>query len=144
MAERDELQAARWDAIRRRVGAGLREMRGQGRSQAQLALELDEMGFHVSQSMVSRYEQGQGEVPLSLERLVGWALCCEALSSEHLREILEIAGYQLPWTRGDMRQFDALLRRFRALSPADQMTLRRRMLWHLLGLQPKRSQERSA
>ena len=89
MAERDELQAARWDAIRRQIGSGLRGMRGEGRSQAQLALELDEMGFHVSQSMVSRYEQGQGEVPLSLERIVGWALCCEVLSSEHLREILE-------------------------------------------------------
>ena len=61
MAERDELQAARWDAIRRQIGNGLRGMRGDGRSQAQLALELDDMGFHVSQSMVSRYEQGQGE-----------------------------------------------------------------------------------
>ena len=137
MAERDELQAARWDAIRRQIGSGLRGMRGEGRSQAQLALELDEMGFHVSQSMVSRYEQGQGEVPLSLERIVGWALCCEALSSEHLREIMEVAGYALPWTRGDLRQFDTLLARFRALSGADQMALRKRMLWHLLGLPPK-------
>ena len=139
MAERDELQAARWDAIRRQIGSGLRGMRGEGRSQAQLALELDEMGFHVSQSMVSRYEQGQGEVPLSLERIVGWALCCEALSSEHLREIMEVAGYALPWTRGDLRQFDTLLTRFRALSGADQMALRKRMLWHLLGLPPKSS-----
>ena len=119
-------------------------MRGDGRSQAQLALELDEMGFHVSQSMVSRYEQGQGEVPLSLERIVGWALCCEALSSEHLRQILEIAGFALPWTRGDMRQFDALLARYRALSPADQMALRKRMLWHLLGLRPGVTTERTA
>ena len=137
MAERDELQAARWDAIRRQVGTGLRGMRGRTRSQAQLALELDEMGFHVSQSMVARYEQGQGEVPLSLERIVGWALCCEALSSEHLRQILEVAGYALPWTRGDMRQFDELLVRYRALSGGDQMVLRKRMLWHLLGLRPK-------
>jgi hypothetical protein len=139
MAERDEVQIARWDAIRERIGGGLREMRGRGRSQAQLAWELDELGFHISQSMVSRYEQGQGEVPLTLERIVGWALCCDALSSEHLREILELAGYRLPWTRGDMTQFDNLLRRYRALSRPDQMVLRRRMLWHLLGLQPQTS-----
>jgi hypothetical protein len=143
MAERDELQIARWDAIRGRVGGGLRGMRGRGRSQAQLAWELDELGFHISQSMVSRYEQGQGEVPLSLERLVGWALCCDALSSEHLREILELSGYMLPWTRGDMTQFDDLLRRYRALSRPDQMELRRKMLWHLLGLRPREAQRES-
>ena len=87
MPERDEVQAARWDAIRHRIGDGLRGMRGHNRSQAQLAWEMDELGFHISQSMVSRYEQGQGEVPLTLERMVGWALCCDALSSEHLREV---------------------------------------------------------
>lgn len=136
MPERDEIQIARWDSIRDRIGTGLRSMRGPGRSQAQLAWELDELGFHVSQSMVSRYEQGQGEVPLTLERMVGWALCCAALSSEHLRELLELGGYTLPWTRGDMAQFDNLLRRYRALSRPDQMVLRRRMLWHLLGVEP--------
>jgi hypothetical protein len=136
MPERDEIQIARWDAIRDRIGSGLREMRGRGRSQARLAWELDELGFHVSQSMVSRYEQGQGEVPLTLERMVGWALCCDALSSEHLRELLELAGYTLPWTRGDMAQFDNLLLKFRSMSRPDQMALRRRMLWHLLGLHP--------
>lgn len=136
MPERDEIQVARWDAIRNQIGDGLRHMRGRGRSQAQLAWELDELGFHISQSMVSRYEQGQGEVPLTLERMVGWALCCDALSSEHLRDLLELAGYALPWTLGDMRQFDDLLRRYRALSRPDQMVLRRRMLWHLLGLRP--------
>jgi hypothetical protein len=134
MPERDELQIARWDAIRNQVGDGLRGMRPRGRSQAQLAWELDELGFHISQSMVSRYEQGQGEVPLSLERLVGWALCCDALSSEHLRQILELSGYALPWTRGDMKQFDDLLRRYRALSRPDQMVLRKKMLWHLVGM----------
>jgi hypothetical protein len=134
MSERDEVQIARWDAIRDRVGGGLRNMRGRDRSQAQLAWELDELGFHVSQSMVSRYEQGQGEVPLTLERMVGWALCCDALGSEHLRELLELAGYSLPFTRVDMVQFDNLLRKYRALSRPDQMVLRRRMLWHLLGL----------
>jgi hypothetical protein len=137
MPERDEVQAARWDAIRHRIGDGLRGMRGHNRSQAQLAWEMDELGFHISQSMVSRYEQGQGEVPLTLERMVGWALCCDALSSEHLREILELGGYALPWTRGDMKHFDDLLARYRALSRPDQMALRRRMLWHLLGLQPR-------
>ncbi len=111
------------------AGAGVRRRR--------LAWELDELGFHISQSMVSRYEQGQGEVPLTLERMVGWALCCDALSSEHLGEILEIAGYTLPWTRGDMSQFDKLLQRYRSLSRPDQMVLRRRMLWHLLGLHPR-------
>jgi hypothetical protein len=111
-------------------------MRTPGRSQAQLAWELDELGFHVSQSMVSRYEQGQGEVPLTLERMVGWALCCDALGSGHLTELLDLAGYTLPWTRGDMRQFDELLRKYRDLSRPDQMVLRRRMLWHLLGVEP--------
>jgi len=137
MPERDEVQVARWGAIRDRIGDGLRNIRGRTRSQAQLAWELDELGFHISQSMVSRYEQGLGEVPLTLERIVGWALCCNALSSAHLREILELAGYTLPWTLGDMTQFDNLLRRYRALSRPDQMVLRRRMLWHLLGLQPR-------
>lgn len=142
MPERDEVQIARWDAIRDRIGGGLRSIRGSGRSQAQLAWELDELGFHMSQSMVSRYEQGQGEVPLSLERLVGWALCCDALGSEHLREILELAGFSLPWTRGDMSQFDVVLQRYRSLSRPDQMVLRRRMLWHLLGLDPRRQPAR--
>ena len=137
MPERDELQVARWDAIRNRIGDGLRHMRGQGRSQAALAWEMDELGFHISQSMVSRYEQGQGEVPLTIERMVGWALCCDALSSEHLNEILELGGYALPFTCGDMKQFDDLLSRYRALSRPDQMELRKRMLWHLLGLRPR-------
>jgi hypothetical protein len=35
-----------------------------------------------------------------------------------------------------MKQFDLLLRKFRSMSPADQMVLRRRMLWHLLGVAP--------
>lgn len=136
MPERDEIQIARWEAIRERVGHSLRGMRGPGRSQAQLAGELDELGFHVSQSMVSRYEQGVGEVPLSLERIVGWALCCDALSSAHLAELLELAGYQLPYTTTDMKQFDRLLTTYRSLSKADQIALRRKMLWHMLGVQP--------
>lgn len=136
MPERDEIQVARWEAIREQVGRSLRGMRGRGRSQAQLAGELDALGFHVSQSMVSRYEQGVGEVPLSLERIVGWALCCDALSSQHLADLLDIAGYHLPYTPADMKQFDRLLKTYRALSRADQIALRRKMLWHLLGLRP--------
>lgn len=136
MPERDEIQVARWEAIRERVGQSLRGMRGRGRSQAQLAGELDALGFHVSQSMVSRYEQGVGEVPLSLERIVGWALCCDALSSQHLADLLEIAGYHLPYTPADMKQFDRLLKTYRGLSRADQIALRRKMLWHLLGVRP--------
>jgi hypothetical protein len=116
MPERDELQIARWDAIRDRIGSGLRGMRAPGRSQAQLAWELDELGFH--------------------ERMVGWALCCDALGSEHLRDLLDLAGYALPFTHADMKHFDDLLRRYRALSRPDQMVLRRRMLWHLLGVRP--------
>ena len=54
---------------------------GGSRSQARLAGELEELGYHVTQSMVSRYEQGLLEAPLTLERMVGWALCCEALSA---------------------------------------------------------------
>ena len=91
VSDRDEVQVARWSAIKGRVGTSLRELRqgqhasdagGFGtRSQARLAGELEELGYHVTQSMVSRYEQGLLEAPLTLERMVGWALCCEGLSS---------------------------------------------------------------
>jgi hypothetical protein len=40
-----------------------------------------------------------------------------------------------------MAQFDKLLHRYRALSRPDQMVLRRRMLWHLLGLSPRMTKE---
>ena len=36
-----------------------------------------------------------------------------------------------------MKQFDDLLTRYRSLSKPDQIVLRRRMLWHLLGVQPR-------
>jgi len=66
---------ARWSAIKGRVGASLRELRftESGHSQARLAGELEELGYHVTQSMVSRYEQGLLDAPLTLERMVGWA-----------------------------------------------------------------------
>ena len=44
MPERDEIQIDRWGAIRSRVGSGLRGMRAPGRSQAQLAWELGDLG----------------------------------------------------------------------------------------------------
>jgi hypothetical protein len=139
MSDRDEVQVARWAGIKARVGASLRELRqgpGQsvGRSQARLAGELEELGYHVTQSMVSRYEQGVLEAPLTLERIVGWALCCEALSSRAFRELLSLAGYYLPWTDADLVAFDSLLRSYRSLSLTDQVVLRGRLLWHVLGI----------
>ena len=139
MSDRDEVQVARWSAIKTRVGAALRELRqgpGQAtaRSQARLAGELEELGYHVTQSMVSRYEQGVLESPLTLERLVGWALCCEALSSRAFRELLALAGYYLPWSEADLVAFDSLLRSYRRLSLTDQVVLRGRLLWHILGI----------
>jgi hypothetical protein len=145
MSDRDEVQVARWSAIKSRVGTSLRELRqGQhamdvtlfgSRSQARLAGELEELGYHVTQSMVSRYEQGLLDAPLTLERMVGWALCCEALSSQAFKELLAFAGYYLPWTAADLRAFDDLLRSYRRLSLADQLVLRGRLLWHILGIE---------
>jgi hypothetical protein len=145
MSDRDQVQVARWSAIKGRVGASLRELRqGQhapdsgasgSRSQARLAGELEELGYHVTQSMVSRYEQGILDAPLTLERMVGWALCCEALSSPAFRELLALAGFYLPWNAADLRAFDDLLRSYRRLSLTDQVVLRGRLLWHILGLE---------
>jgi len=146
VSDRDEVQVARWSAIKGRVGASLRELRLNDpprstttspiatRSQARLAGELEELGYHVTQSMVSRYEQGVLEAPLTLERMVGWALCCEALSSRAFKELLALAGYYLPWTEADLLAFDDLLRSYRQLSLADQIVVRGRLLWHILGI----------
>ena len=145
MSDRDEVQVARWAAIKSRVGTSLRELRqGQhvvdvtlfgSRSQARLAGELEELGYHVTQSMVSRYEQGLLDAPLTLERMVGWALCCEALSSQAFKELLALAGYYLPWNPADMQAFDDLLVSYRRLSLIDQVILRGRLLWHILGIE---------
>jgi hypothetical protein len=137
MSDRDEVQVARWSAIKGRVGASLRELRlnETGHSQARLAGELEELGYHVTQSMVSRYEQGLLEAPLTLERMVGWALCCESLSSTAFKELLALAGYYLPWTEADLLAFDDLLRSYRRLSLADQIVVRARLLWHILGIE---------
>jgi hypothetical protein len=138
MSERDEVQVARWTAIKGRVGTCLREMRHHpprpARSQAKLAGDLEDLGYHVTQSMVSRYEQGLLDAPLTLERIVGWALCCEALSSQVFRELLALAGYYLPWSEADLAAFDDLLRSYRQLSLADQVVVRGRLLWHILGI----------
>jgi hypothetical protein len=139
MSDRDEVQVARWTAIKGRVGTNLRELRqgqhaGDTRSQARLAGELEELGYHVTQSMVSRYEQGVLDAPLTLERMVGWALCCEGLSSRAFRDLLQLAGYYLPWNGADLRAFDDLLRSYRQLSLADQVVVRGRLLWHILGI----------
>jgi hypothetical protein len=140
MSDRDEVQVARWSAIKGRVGSSLRELRqgdasGSGsRSQARLAGELEELGYHVTQSMVSRYEQGLLEAPLTLERMVGWALCCESLSSAAFKELLALAGYYLPWNPPDLLAFDDLLRSYRRLSLIDQIAVRGRLLWHILGI----------
>src|SRR3954447_10131290 len=99
VAERDEVQVRKWDAIREPVGGRLRTLRGV-RSQAVLAGDLEDLGYRVSQSSVCRYEQGLVDAPLSLERLVGWALCCESLSAPAFGELLELAGFRLPWPVG--------------------------------------------
>jgi len=144
VSDRDEVQVARWSAIKAGVGATLRELRqGQHapdgnagpRSQARLAGELEELGYHVTQSMVSRYEQGLLEAPLTLERMVGWALCCEGLSSQAFKDLLALAGFYLPWTQSDLDAFDDLLRSYRRLSLTDQLVLRGRLLWHILGIE---------
>jgi hypothetical protein len=140
MSDRDEVQVARWSAIKGRVGATLRELRlnetgtAPSRSQARLAGELEELGYHVTQSMVSRYEQGLLDAPLTLERMVGWALCCEALSSRAFKQLLALAGFYLPWNAADLLAFDDLLRSYRQLSLADQVVVRGRLLWHILGI----------
>jgi hypothetical protein len=139
MSDRDEVQVARWTAIKGRVGSSLRELRhsqSASRSQARLAGDLEELGYHVTQSMVSRYEQGLLDAPLTLERMVGWALCCEALSSAAFKELLAMAGYYLPWSTADLKAFDDMLRSYRRVSLTDQVVLRGRLLWHILGIEP--------
>jgi hypothetical protein len=136
MADRDEVQVARWGQIRERVGECLRELRVSeaATSQARLSGDLEDLGYHVTQSMISRYEQGVLEAPLTLERLVGWALCCGSLSGPAFRELLELAGYYLPWSPSDLARFDTLLRQYRALPLPDQIVLRRSLLWQVLGV----------
>lgn len=133
MADRDEVQIARWTAIREQVGVCLRAMRSEA-SQARLSGDLEDLGYHVTQSMISRYEQGVLDAPLSRERMVGWALCCQALSSAACQQMLELAGHFLPWPKADLKRFDETLQRARALPLPDQIILRRKLLWHILGV----------
>lgn len=124
------------------MGVLLRELRQDSSlSQARLAGELEELGYHVTQSMVSRYEQGLLDAPLTLERIVGWALCCEGLSSAVFHNLLSLAGYHLPWSETDLRAFDELLRQYRRLSLIDQVVLRGRLLWHVLGIEPRQDDD---
>jgi hypothetical protein len=134
LADRDEVQAARWEVIRLRVGGRLRSLRG-SRSQAVLAGDLEDLGYRLSQSSVCRYEQGLVDAPLTLERLVGWALCCESLSAPAFDELLKLVGFRLPWAVADLAAIDATLRHTRSLPLPDQIVVRRRLLWHLLGLE---------
>ncbi len=150
MSDRDEVQVARWTAIRERVGECLRELRtgagpdGNSTSQARLSGDLEDLGYHVTQSMISRYEQGVLDAPLSRERLVGWALCCASLSAPTFRELMELAGFYLPLSQEDLAHFDTMLRRYRALSLPDQIVLRRKLLWHILGLRSAEPEELNA
>ncbi|MSQ42622.1 MAG: hypothetical protein EXR45_00220 [Chloroflexi bacterium] len=136
MADRDEVQTARWQAIRERVGMYLRGLRLQSgaTSQARLSTDLEALGYRMTQSMVSRYEQGILDAPLSLERLAGWALCCQGLSAPMFMDLMSLVGFHLPWSIGDLQRFDQLLIRYRALSLPDQVVFRRSLLWHVLGL----------
>ena len=138
MADRDEVQAARWLAIREHVGTCLRALRHSAGSvsQARLSSDLEALGYRMTQSMVSRYEQGVLDAPLSLERIVGWALCCEALSAPVFADMMAVAGYRLTATSEELVRFDRLLAQYRALPMPDQVVLRRSLLWHLLGLRP--------
>jgi hypothetical protein len=105
-------------------------------SQARLSGDLEALGYRMTQSMVSRYEQGVLDAPLSLERIVGWALCCEALSAPGFGDVMDAAGYRVACSSDELERFDRLLAQYRALPLPDQIVLRRSLLWHLLGLRP--------
>ncbi|HEX2173146.1 MAG TPA: hypothetical protein VHL09_11960 [Dehalococcoidia bacterium] len=134
MADRDEAQVAHWETIRQQVGAHLRQMR-LGTSQAKLSGDLEDLGYRVTQSMISRYEQGVLDSPLSRERVIGWGLCCASLGSREFRELLGLFGYSIPWTAAHLDAFDRLLRDYRQLPLPDQIVLRRKLLWHVLGIE---------
>jgi hypothetical protein len=134
VSERDEVQVLKWDVVRAAVGGRLRTLRG-ARSQALLAGDLEDLGYRLSQSSVCRYEQGLVDAPLTLERLVGWALCCESLSAPAFQELLRLLGFRLPWDAADLSTIDTTLRHTRGLPLPDQIAVRRRLLWHLLGLE---------
>lgn len=140
MGDRDEAQAAHWIGIRQDVGYALRQMRT-GVSQAKLSGDLEDLGYRVTQSMISRYEQGILDSPLSRERVIGWGLCCSSLGSEAFRQLLELLGYSLPWSARELAAFDALLHEYRQLSLPDQIVLRRKLLWHILGIEPASDEE---
>ena len=45
-----------------------------------------------------------------------------------------LAGYRLPFGEQDLASIDQSLRHTRLLPLPDQIVVRRRLLWHLLGL----------
>ena len=53
--------------------------------------------------------------------------------------LLALAGYYLPWHAADLRAFDDLLRSYRQLSLTDQVAVRTRLLWHILGIEAAES-----
>lgn len=139
MSERDEVQVARWSAIKAHVGSSLRQLRG-ATSQARLSGDLEDLGYRLTQSTISRYEQGLIDSPLTLERLIGWALCCSTLSAPAFLDLLRLVGYYVPWSEEDLQAFDNTLRHYRSLSLPDQIVLRRKLLWHILGVTDDDSQ----
>ena len=80
----------------------------------------------------------------SQEEPEGWALCCASLSAPTFRELMELAGFYLPLSPEDLTHFDTILRRYRALPLPDQIVLRRKLLWHILGLRSALPEELSA
>jgi hypothetical protein len=134
VAQGDTVQVERWAIIRQTVGRGLRSLRA-GRSQAVLAGDIEDLGYRLSQSSVCRYEQGLVDAPLSRERLIGWALCGESLNAPAFRDLLTILGFGLTWDAQSLGALDQTLRHTRRLPLPDQVVVRRRLLWHLLGLE---------
>ena len=57
-----------------------------------------------------------------------------ASAAHAFRELLQLAGYYLPWAESDLTSFDELLRSYRRLPLIDQLAVRERLLWHVLGL----------
>ena len=80
-------------------------------------------------------QSGTGFVP---ERSVADSMMRPLGASEAIadKELLSLAGFYLPWDDADLNAFDDLLRSYRRLSLADQVVVRGRLLWHILGIEP--------
>jgi hypothetical protein len=53
---------------------------------------------------------------------------------------LALAGFRLAWAVTDLMAIDATLRHTRSLPLPDQIVVRRRLLWHLLGLEDRNAE----